>query len=92
MTIEDVDKIRPVLARWRDKIMAYPHVQGVGIGKKRRKGKDTGQMCIVVYVDKKFPINLLKESERLPREIEGVSVDVVESGKFRALNLENKGG
>jgi len=41
----------------------------------------------VVYVSRKLPKSKLGASELLPREIDGVPVDVVEVGKVEPLPL-----
>lgn len=42
-------------------------------------GKDTGRICIAVFVDNKLKIGEgLKASEAVPKTIEGIETDVVE--------------
>ncbi len=67
--------------------MRYPNVVGVAPGVRMVQGKPTGERCLVVYVERKIPRTKLKEDEILPREIEGVPVDVVEVGRVDALPM-----
>lgn len=65
--------------------MRYPNVVGVGEGICTKRGKPTGERCLVVFVERKVPPAKLAKDESLPSRIEGVSVDVVEVGKIEAL-------
>lgn len=59
--------------------MALPKVTGVGVGASRRK---PARAAIVVYVS--GPLSAA-ERKRFPEELEGVDVEVIEAGPFRAL-------
>ena len=78
-------KVAAVLARHDTELMAYPHVVAVADGICTREGQPTGEACIVVYVDRKLPEDQLEEGARLPSEIDGVPVDVVEVGEIGIL-------
>ena len=56
----------------------YDGVLNVQIGTKVSEGKDTGEPSITVYVAKKKSMAMLAPSQVLPKEINGVKVDVVE--------------
>jgi hypothetical protein len=68
-------------------LLSYPNVVGVAEGVRTRRGKPTGESCLVVYVSRKLPKSKLRASERLPRELDGVPVDVVEVGGVEPLAL-----
>ncbi len=68
--------IEAVLKEHTDSLMALPGVVGTAIG------ECTGKPCIKVFVAKKTP-ELLKQ---IPSEIEGYTVEVQETGEFRALD------
>jgi len=51
-----------------------------------------GEQCFRVYVSKKLPIPLLKAEDVIPREIEGIPVDVVEIGVISAPPRGGKKG
>ena len=77
--------IAAVLARHDAELMAFPHVVAVAEGVRTRKGQPTGETCIVVYVDRKLPMDQLDKDARLPKQIEGVPIDVVEAGQIGIL-------
>jgi hypothetical protein len=63
---------------------ASPHlganVVGLGLGSRRVEGRSTGQLCVKVFVRKKFSVAVVPESEMIPRIYEGIPLDVEESG------------
>ncbi len=84
--LEDA-KIAAVQARHEAELLRYPNVVGVAPGVRMTQGRPTGERCLVVYVERKIPRTKLKEGEMLPREIEGVPVDVVEVGRVEPLPI-----
>ena len=80
---ESAAEMSAVLARHETELLRYPNVVAVASGVRTVKGKIVGEKCLVVYVSRKVPRSRLKKGEALPRRIEGVSVDVVESGVIR---------
>ena len=48
------------------------------------EGQNGGQPVIVVYVARKVPREQLAEDDLLPPELQGIPVDVVESGPIEA--------
>lgn len=80
-------KIAAIQARHEAELMRYPNVVGVAEGITTKRGKPTGETCLVVYVERKVPKSKLKKGEILPRKIEGVPVDVVEVGKVEPLTV-----
>lgn len=70
--------IRPVKARVEDELIALSGVNMVDIAEKETKGKATGEMAIVVFVDKKLPLSKLAKAEQIPAEINGIKTDVRE--------------
>jgi hypothetical protein len=76
-----------VLARHERALLGYPNVIGLAEGIRTRRGKPTGEHCLVVYVNRKIPKSKLHASEVLPREIDGVPIDVVEIGTAEPLSL-----
>jgi hypothetical protein len=77
-------EITQVQAKYIDELMLIPHVVGVGIGMRQRDGEYTNEMCLVVMVDKKLPIAQLDTDSILPTELDGVGIDVQETGDFSA--------
>jgi hypothetical protein len=65
-------------------LMAKANVLGVGVGVRRRSGKAGTEVAVVVLVRRKVPDSQLAPPDRIPREIDGVPVDVQEIGDVRA--------
>jgi hypothetical protein len=73
---------------WK-RIRKYPNVVGYsGSLQPRIRGGVVvpDEKCIRVYVKKKLPAIQLKPAHRIPSEIDGIPVDVVEVGEIRALS------
>lgn len=68
--------IQTVLKEHTDSLMALPGVVGTGLG------ECSGKPCIKVFVVKKTP----ELRKQIPSAIEGYTVTVQETGKFRALD------
>ncbi len=75
-TVMQKKTIQTVLKEHTDKLMALPGVVGTGLG------ECSGKPCIKVFVVKKTP-DLVKQ---IPSTLEGYTVAVQETGKFRALD------
>lgn len=65
-------------------LMGKANVIGVGIGLRRRGGKQVQEVALIVMVRHKLPRAMLAEGDVLPGAIDGVPVDVVEVGDIRA--------
>jgi len=70
--------IRNVLAKCHRQLKAYPNVLSVRDGVKWENDKMTDKRSIVIFVSKKLPLSQLSPLDVLPKEIEGIPVDVVE--------------
>ena len=77
-------KIAQVVARHEAELMRYPNVVGVSQGIIMKGGEPSSESGIVVYVQRKVPESALTRSERLPEQIEGITVEVVEVGRVEA--------
>ncbi len=77
-------KALAVQRNYETNLLSYPNVVGVGVGLRQVNGQQTGNVALVVMVNKKFPVEELKPKDILPREIEGVPVDVQEVGTLKA--------
>jgi hypothetical protein len=73
-----------VKRRYAPELLAKANVVGVGVGFTQTGGAITGQVGLVVMVNRKLPDALLDPGDVLPREIEGVPVDVQQVGEVRA--------
>jgi hypothetical protein len=78
-------RVAQVRARHEQELLRYPNVVGVAIGQRVHQGTPTGELCLVVYVERKVAPDQLAAGELLPAEVEGVPLDVVETGAIQAL-------
>jgi hypothetical protein len=54
-------------------------VHAVGVGRKIVNGKETNTLAIRLHVARKLPFSMLPKRSRLPKSIEGIPTDVIES-------------
>jgi hypothetical protein len=66
------------------------NVVGVGIAEKYVRGKPTGVLAVKIFVKSKYPSGAVARTQVLPKNIDGVPVDVEETGTFRALAKRRK--
>jgi len=72
-----VERAKAIKARHAAALRRYPNVRGLGVGFKVKGGKRLPTLALRVYVTVKVPRQQLRPSDRLPREIEGLPVDVI---------------
>ena len=77
-----LEKAKSVKRAHEATLMAKPNVVGVGIGFRIQNEQSTENIAIVVMVSRKLPESDINPADRIPTEIEGVPVDVQESGEF----------
>jgi hypothetical protein len=89
--MDDRDAIRAAVAKARDvkeahtaSLMAKPNVVGVSVGYQQKDGRRTGEVALIVMVDKKFSPDALSPNDLIPAEIDGVPVDVQDVGRIEA--------
>jgi argonaute-like protein implicated in RNA metabolism and viral defense len=80
-----LERVREVKKKHEAELMKKSGVVGVAIGYKYIDDRKTNQLCIVCYVVEKKKEKDLKTEDIIPEEIEGVPIDVVESGRIRAF-------
>lgn len=85
---EIVNRASMVKARYEHRLMRYPNVIGVGVGLRHQRGQVTNEVCIVVMVRHKVPPDDLDLNDRLPENLEGIPVDVLEVGDIEALGKD----
>jgi hypothetical protein len=75
--------------RYQHRLLSLANVTGVGIGTKVVDGKDTGELCIKVFVSQKLPLEALNTEDRIPELLamsnEEIKTDVEVAGPFFAL-------
>ena len=81
-SIEDIKRIKQ---KYEKNLMRKKGVLGCAVGYKHIAGEKTDQVCLVCYVKKKKPEDELRKSNLVPRYIEGIPTDIVESGGISAL-------
>lgn len=88
---DDLQQISAVQARHANALLNYANVVGVGIGIAKKDGQITNEMALVVMVSQKLPVAQLASEDVLPHQLEGVRVDVQETGGFSADNASPAG-
>lgn len=63
------------------------NVVGVGVGEKITEGVSEGILAVKFFVRTKYPKDQLSTNELLPETIDGLPVDVEETGTFRAFAM-----
>ncbi len=86
MSEQAIQEAMAVKARHEARLMQKANVVGVGVGFRQRGGKLTDQVALVVNVTRKLPRDQLAPEDLIPTEIEGVPVDVYETGEIQALS------
>lgn len=79
------DEIAQVKETSKDNLLAMKNVVGVGVGYKVQGGSQTDDVAIVVMVSRKLPLPALVPEAVLPKNVDGVNIDVIEVGQLRAL-------
>ena len=77
-------RAQSVQAKYVDELMAKPYVVGVGIGLAKKDNTITQKVALIVMVSEKLPEAQLAPEDVLPKELDGVPVDVQEMGQFTA--------
>jgi len=78
----DYERVKSVKEVHERELLAKQNVLGVGVGYKVVEGMRTDILAIIVMVREKVVEGLLQREDIIPREIDGVPVDVQEVGEF----------
>jgi S1-C subfamily serine protease len=62
-----------------------PNVVAIGVGFRNRDRQGLKELCIVCCVERKRPLNELRETDRLPAYFGDFRTDIVSTGRFTAL-------
>ena len=81
-TIQRAEEIAAIQRRYDACLMGLPNVVGTGIGYRQRAGQPTAELCLVVMVSQKREQTDLAAEAIVPRELDGMPIDVIESGAF----------
>ncbi|MGB7342310.1 MAG: hypothetical protein WBC91_25655 [Phototrophicaceae bacterium] len=79
------ERISAIQAKFAQDLMEKLHVVGVAIGLAMKDNEYTDELALVVMVDEKVPLEDLEEEDQIPSEIEGIRVDVQETGPIQAF-------
>ena len=77
---EKTAKATLVQKKYTEMLLKIAHVMGVAVGLEKKNGVYTGDICLVVLVDKKQSSDSLVPQDLIPAELGGVHVDVQEIG------------
>jgi hypothetical protein len=80
--VDDYRRAQAVRQASMGRLMRKANVVGVGVGFRLRHGARTKEVVLVVMVDSKVPMGDLRPDDRIPGEIDGVPVDVQETGEL----------
>ncbi|MCX4387385.1 S1 family peptidase [Micromonospora peucetia] len=79
ITPQEQEQLLTLMRRHRKRLMAYPNVRAVDVGFAFKQQRPSDRLAIRVHVNRKLPTSDLADAERLPEEIDGLPVDVIES-------------
>ncbi len=82
---ERLVQIEAVKSRYEAELMRKANVVGVGVGLRQVSGLITDDPAVVVSVTQKVPLSQLDPHDIIPRELDGVPVDVQIVGELRAF-------
>jgi len=82
---EQLRQLREVKAAHESDLMRKANVVGVGIGFRKRGQKLTDEVAIIVSVTHKVPLPQLDPDDVIPRELDGLPVDIQAVGELRAF-------
>ena len=83
--MDTLSEAKSIREKYEKMLMRKKGVVGCAVGYKYVEGRKTDQVCIICYVIDKIPENQIDEADLIPPMIEGIPVDVVESGEMRVL-------
>ena len=79
----ELDAVARAQARHSPALRGHPGVIGTATGPRLTAGRATGDLAVKVYVERKLPG--LPAPDAVPRFVDGVPTDVIETGPARAL-------
>jgi len=77
-----LEQARSAMQTHRAHLLSLPNVVGLGVGFRQQAGEWTESVALIVMVKQKLPLEALSAEERIPPELDGVPVDVQETGIF----------
>lgn len=83
---KEILEIADIQQKQEDTLLSKSNVVGVAIAPKVSEGEVTGETGITVYVTHKLDKELLSKEDMVPKTINGIKTDVVETGDIFALS------
>ena len=80
-----LDDVRKELQSAKRDLLSKKNVVSVGVGYKRSNGKKTDNLSLICSVEEKKPKETIAQKDLIPKEINGVTTDVVKSGVIKAF-------
>ncbi len=87
MITELMSRMKRVKGTYVYELLSKQNVVGVGLGYKISRGVSTGELSLVVSVAHKVTPSALAAEDLVPRALDGIKTDVVETGVLRAFEL-----
>lgn len=84
------DVIKSTFERVKLDLLRKAGVVAVGIGHKTVGGQKTSVLAIVCSVIKKLPVESIKAVDLIPKSVESVPTDIIETGVIKALQDRTK--
>lgn len=78
VTAEEQQRLERLLRKHRKRLLAYPNVHSVDVGLEFSDGRPTGRLALRVHVTEKVAEGALSRAHRVPDELDGVPVDVIQ--------------
>lgn len=82
-----LERARQIKRQYVNTLLAKKNVVACGVGYKETEGVITDELCVVVSVEKKIPLAQLAEADIVPKAIDDVQTDVLETGLITAWQL-----
>ncbi len=87
---DEQQRLLTLLRQHGETLLTYPNVHNVDIGFEYSGGQPTGRLAIRVHVSEKLQKSGLKRKERVPDELDGVPVDVIQFNPRSHLNRNQR--
>lgn len=79
---QEISRLAGICSTLYAPLLQKPNTIGMGVGNKYRNGRDTGKLCLQIYVSRKLPSAFITGDGNLPQTYYGVPTDVIETGLF----------
>lgn len=88
--VDEIKSTQEALRHVCNSLLKKQNVIATGIGYKTSAGQKSTTLCIVCSVEQKLPRAQLSSTDLVPTQVDGISTDVVETGRIRALNTHTQ--